>query len=126
MGTVLSDWSLDQSDRPVVVLAGAVDGGEGFLVQQADQTVPVGDLPQDLHFKGTIRIPDPPHSGAETVRLEDAAFSYDGKRKIFEHVNLAFQRGDKVGIIGYNGMGKTTLLKVLAGRMAPTEGTQSL
>ena len=84
------------------------------------------DLPQDLHFKGTIRIPDPPHSGAETVRLEDAAFSYDGKRKIFEHVNLAFQRGDKVGIIGYNGMGKTTLLKVLAGRMPPTEGTQSL
>ncbi|MBE6371177.1 MAG: ABC-F family ATP-binding cassette domain-containing protein [Lentisphaerae bacterium] len=84
------------------------------------------DLPQDLHFKGTIRIPDPPHSGAETVRLEDAAFSYDGKRKIFEHVNLAFQRGDKVGIIGYNGMGKTTLLKVLAGRMAPTEGTHTL
>ena len=84
------------------------------------------DLPQDLHFKGTIRIPDPPHSGAETVRLEDAAFTYDGKRKIFEHVNLSFQRGDKVGIIGYNGMGKTTLLKVLAGRMAPTEGTRIL
>ena len=84
------------------------------------------DLPQDLHFKGTIRIPEPPHSGAETVRLEDAAFTYDGKRKIFEHVNLSFQRGDKVGIIGYNGMGKTTLLKVLAGRMAPTEGTRTL
>ena len=84
------------------------------------------DLPQDLHFKGTIRIPDPPHSGAETVRLEDAAFSYDGTRKIFEHVNLAFQRGDKVGIIGYNGMGKTTLLKVLAGRLTPTEGSRTL
>lgn len=84
------------------------------------------DLVRDLHFKGTIRIPEPPRSGAETVRLEDAAFSYDGKRKIFEHVNLAFQRGDKVGIIGYNGMGKTTLLKVLAGRMAPTEGTHTL
>ena len=84
------------------------------------------DLPQDLHFKGTIRIPEPPHSGAETVRLEDAAFSYDGTRKIFEHVNLAFQRGDKVGIIGYNGMGKTTLLKVLAGRLTPTEGSRTL
>ncbi|MBO4630633.1 MAG: ABC-F family ATP-binding cassette domain-containing protein [Lentisphaeria bacterium] len=84
------------------------------------------DLPQDLHFKGTIRIPEPPHSGAETVRLEDAAFSYDGKRKIFEHVNLSFQRGDKVGIIGYNGMGKTTLLKVLAGRLTPTEGSHTL
>ena len=83
------------------------------------------ELPQNLHFKGTIRIPDPPHSGAETVRLEDAAFSYDGKRNIFEHVNLSLQRGDKVGIIGYNGMGKTTLLKVLAGRMAPTEGTHT-
>ena len=84
------------------------------------------DLPQDLHFKGTIRIPDPPHSGAETVRLEDASFSYDGKRMIFSHVNLALQRGDKVGIIGYNGMGKTTLLKVLAGRMPLTAGTRTL
>ncbi|MBO7147015.1 MAG: ABC-F family ATP-binding cassette domain-containing protein [Lentisphaeria bacterium] len=84
------------------------------------------ELPQELHFKGTIRIPEPPHSGTETVRLEDLSFSYDGTRKILEHVDLSLNRGDKVGIIGYNGMGKTTLLKLLAGRMVPTEGERIL
>ena len=84
------------------------------------------DLPRELHFKGTIRIPDPPHSGSEMVRLENAAFSYDGKTTVFSGVNLSLQRGDKVGIIGYNGMGKTTLLKLIAGRLAPTEGERQL
>jgi ATP-binding cassette subfamily F protein 3 len=60
------------------------------------------------------------------VRLENAAFSYDGKTTIFSGVNLSLQRGDKVGIIGYNGMGKTTLLKLIAGRLTPTEGERQL
>ena len=84
------------------------------------------DLPQELHFKGTIRIPEPPHSGSEMVHLEDVSFSYDGKNTIFSGVNLSLQRGDKVGIIGYNGMGKTTLLKVIAGRLQPVTGSREL
>ena len=84
------------------------------------------EVPGDLHFRGAIRIPDPPHSGAETVRLEDVTFSYDGKRNILEHVSLSVARGDKIGIVGYNGMGKTTLLKILAGVLAPVSGTRTL
>ena len=84
------------------------------------------EMPGDLHFRGAIRIPDPPHSGAETVRLEDVTFSYDGKRNILEHVSLSVARGDKIGIVGYNGMGKTTLLKILAGVLAPVSGTRTL
>ena len=84
------------------------------------------DVPGDLHFRGAIRIPDPPHSGAETVRLEDVIFSYDGKRNILEHVSLSIARGDKIGIVGYNGTGKTTLLKILAGVLAPASGTRTL
>ena len=84
------------------------------------------DVPGDLHFRGAIRIPDPPHSGAETVRLEDVTFSYDGKRNILEHVSLSIARGDKIGIVGYNGTGKTTLLKILAGVLTPVSGTRTL
>ncbi len=82
------------------------------------------DVPDDLHFRGAIRIPDPPHSGAETMRLEDVSFSYDGKRNILENISLSVARGDKLGIVGYNGMGKTTLLKILAGVLTPTGGTR--
>ena len=84
------------------------------------------ELPDDIHFKGTIRIPEPPHSGTETIRLENIHFSYDGVRNILEGIDLSLNRGDKVGIVGYNGMGKTTLLKVLAGRLEPRQGTRIL
>ena len=40
-------------------------------------------------------------------------------------VNLVFEDGDRVGIIGHNGAGKTTLLRVLAGVYEPTFGTMS-
>ena len=80
------------------------------------------DVPDDLHFKGTIRIPPPPHSGVETVRLEGVSHTYEPGKTILSEVNLRIERGEKVGIIGYNGAGKTTLLKILAGRLEPSEG----
>ena len=80
------------------------------------------DVPDDLHFKGTIRIPPPPHSGVETVRLEGVSHAYEPGKTILSEVNLRIERGEKVGIIGYNGAGKTTLLKILAGRLEPSEG----
>ncbi len=80
------------------------------------------DVPDSLHFQGEIRIPDPPHCGAETFRLEDVTFSYDGKRNILENISLSINRGDKIGIVGYNGMGKSTLLKLIAGVNQPTSG----
>jgi len=41
-------------------------------------------------------------------------------------VNLSFEDGDRVGVIGHNGAGKTTLLRVLAGVYEPTYGTMSI
>lgn len=83
------------------------------------------EVPDDLHFRGTIRIPPPPHSGVETVRLENVSFAYEEGKTILQDVNLHIERGEKVGIIGYNGAGKTTLLKLLAGRLEPSQGTRT-
>ena len=45
-----------------------------------------------------------------------------GSRQLLSHVNFYLNEGDKVGIIGINGTGKSTFLKVLAGALEPDEG----
>ena len=45
-----------------------------------------------------------------------------GSRQLLEDVNFYLNEGDKTGIIGINGTGKSTFLKVLAGAVEPDEG----
>lgn len=47
---------------------------------------------------------------------------YFGNRKLFQHVNIKFVDGNCYGIIGANGAGKSTFLKILAGEQEPSEG----
>lgn len=49
-----------------------------------------------------------------------------GKRILFDEVNTSFHQGNCYGIIGANGSGKSTFLKILAGKMDPTSGHVSL
>src|SRR5207253_8768294 len=43
-------------------------------------------------------------------------------RPLFENVNLGFDSGDRVGVVGVNGSGKTTLLRIIAGEERPDTG----
>jgi len=45
-----------------------------------------------------------------------------GKRVLFEDVNIKFTKGNCYGLIGANGAGKSTFLKILAGEIEPDEG----
>ena len=45
-----------------------------------------------------------------------------GEKRIFDDVSYGIHEGDKIGIIGINGTGKTTLLKIIAGIEEPDEG----
>ena len=49
-----------------------------------------------------------------------------GSRKLFEDVNLKFTKGNCYGIIGANGAGKSTFLKVLSGEIEPQKGSVTL
>ena len=49
-----------------------------------------------------------------------------GKKALFEDVNIKFTEGNCYGLIGANGAGKSTMLKILAGLQQPTEGTVSV
>ncbi len=49
-----------------------------------------------------------------------------GKRVLFDEVNTSFKQGNCYGIIGANGAGKSTFLKIISGKMDPTSGSVSL
>jgi len=68
-------------------------------------------------------FPAPPHAGRALVRLHDAGFAYDGP-PVFAGADLDVERGDKLAIVGANGVGKTTLLRVLAGQLVPQRGAR--
>ena len=60
-------------------------------------------------------------SGKIIAELEHAGFSYDN-RLIMQDLSAIIQRGDKIGLIGPNGIGKTTFLKLILGELQPTSG----
>ncbi len=59
------------------------------------------------------------------VRLEQVGLSY-GTRQIFKDVSLSLNDGEKIGLIGPNGTGKSSLLKLLAGHEKPNQGERIL
>ncbi len=79
-------------------------------------------VPKQASTDGHMRIPSPPHSGTQVMRLEDAAYSYGDTAPVFSGINVEVNRGDRVALVGFNGMGKTTLLRLMAGTRIPTAG----
>ncbi|HUC85919.1 MAG TPA: ATP-binding cassette domain-containing protein, partial [Candidatus Acidoferrales bacterium] len=67
-------------------------------------------------------IPPPPQLGNRTVEVTNLGMTL-GDRHLFSGFSFNFENGRRVGICGRNGLGKTTLLNILIGRLAPTEGT---
>ena len=49
------------------------------------------------------------------IQFENVSFSYDGERPILENVSFSIQKGETVGLIGANGAGKSTIMKLLLG-----------
>ena len=79
-------------------------------------------LPKRYTQSGRLRLAEPPPSGIEMFRCEKLGFSYDGVRQVLRDVTFSIARGDKVALIGYNGLGKTTLMRIIAGTRQPTSG----
>ena len=84
-------------------------------------------LPKRYSNSGRLRLAEPPPSGVEMFRCENLGFSYDAgespsPRFVFRGLGFNVARGDKVALIGYNGLAKTTLMRIIAGTRSPTEG----
>ncbi len=69
-----------------------------------------------------LKIQQAEKSGMLVANVENISFGYQ-EEKCIDGFTTMLTRGDKVGIIGPNGVGKTTLLKLLLGQLQPQEGT---
>ncbi|WPL19102.1 ABC transporter ATP-binding protein uup [Thiorhodovibrio winogradskyi] len=69
-----------------------------------------------------LRIDSGERSGRLVVETQDLCFAF-GDRPIVTGLDTTILRGDRVGLIGPNGVGKTTLLKLLLGELEPDSGT---
>lgn len=49
------------------------------------------------------------------ISVSDLSFGYDSKRKVLENINFQLKKGESVGLVGANGVGKSTLLRILVG-----------
>lgn len=84
------------------------------------------DVPLRIVSRGSIRIPSPTRCGQEVVRLDEVGLTYDGERWVLKDINLRIERGEKLALVGHNGLGKTTLLRMLSGILQPSAGRRVL
>jgi ATP-binding cassette ChvD family protein len=69
-----------------------------------------------------LHIPHGKRLGDTVIRFEKVTFSYDGEHNVLENVSFEIAPGDILGIVGPNGTGKTTCLKMITGKLAPQRG----
>ncbi|SDR12833.1 ABC-F family ATP-binding cassette domain-containing protein [Virgibacillus salinus] len=61
-------------------------------------------------------------SGNDVLKIDDLSFQYD-ETPIFSNLKIHVNRGERIALVGPNGVGKTTLLKTILGQINPTSGT---
>jgi ATP-binding cassette subfamily F protein uup len=94
-----------------------IESATAIVNGRAQAAARSGDLP--LHT-GIPRL------GDKVVELHGVGHEFDGGRPLFSEVDLLLDNRERLGIVGINGTGKSTMLDIIAGRIEPTAGRVEL
>jgi ATP-binding cassette subfamily F protein 3 len=83
------------------------------------------DTPESLPNKMRLEITPLHESGNDVLTVTELSKGFDGK-ELFKNISFDIKRGDKVALIGPNGIGKTTLFRIILGRLEADSGTHKL
>ncbi len=91
-------------------------------------TLFINNMMEFMKEEATVvsRLSDPvkPRRGGHTIEFKNVSFRYPGtERFVLKNINLKFEPNDSVVLVGLNGAGKTTFIKLLTRLYDPTEGT---
>jgi ATP-binding cassette subfamily F protein 2 len=91
------------------------------MVEAGLATMPLKKRHYDFSFPNCTKLPPP------VLAVKDVCFSYSGRESdlLYRDLDLSVDMDTRVAIVGPNGVGKSTLLKLLVGELQPTRGTIS-
>jgi ATP-binding cassette subfamily B protein len=127
-------WLQHMSLGTFTFMVGAIGGANGHLQMIfslfsniADQSLFLRDLVVFLKEKPGVRSPihaaKVPHPIRKGIEFENVSFQYPGSdRKILDNLSFHMGKGERIALVGENGEGKTTLVKLIARLYDPTEG----
>ncbi|MBL8683473.1 MAG: ABC-F family ATP-binding cassette domain-containing protein [Myxococcales bacterium] len=90
------------------------------ILKQLDK-IEVDELEDSSRRAPNFRFVAERPSGKDVLEIKDVAKSY-GEKRVLDKLSLELRRGERLGVIGPNGLGKSTLLRIAMGHLAPDKG----
>lgn len=90
------------------------------------EKIDVIEIEQEDNSSLNLKFPTAPRSGNIVVKSKNLSFSYGGPDCVLDSIDLTIERGEKIALLGKNGQGKTTFVRLINSELTPTKGSIEL
>ncbi len=90
------------------------------------EKIDVIEIEQEDNSSLNLKFPTAPRSGNIVVKSKNLTFSYGGPDCVLDSIDLTIERGEKIALLGKNGQGKTTFVRLINSELTPTKGSIEL